>query len=94
MLSIAARRAPATLSSRAAFVRTYTSSSRDGSVAQSKEFGKKERAHEGNLDESAQPQESDILQRNTLVRHDAELLRKLKSDIEEKKKQIVRRNFS
>jgi hypothetical protein len=38
MLSIATRRVPATLASRAALVRAY-SSGREGSVAQSKEFG-------------------------------------------------------
>ncbi|KAI6030311.1 hypothetical protein EDC04DRAFT_2711345 [Pisolithus marmoratus] len=45
----------------------------EGSVAQTKEFGKKERAHE---DEYAR-------------RHDAELLRKLKAEVEKKKKELA-----
>ncbi|KAN0080117.1 hypothetical protein V8E55_009683 [Tylopilus felleus] len=72
MLSVATRRVPATIVARAALVRTYTSSGNEGSVAQSKEFGKRERAQE---DEYAR-------------RHDAELLRKLKSEIEKKKKEL------
>ena len=39
MLSVATRRVPATLATRAALARAYTSSSKEGSVAQSKEFG-------------------------------------------------------
>ncbi|KAI9457400.1 hypothetical protein HD554DRAFT_2142679 [Boletus coccyginus] len=72
MLSVATRRVPATLARRAALVR-HTSSFKEGSVAQSKEFGKRERAQE---EEYAR-------------RHDADLLRKLKSQLEEKKKEIA-----
>lgn len=39
MLSIATRQVPVTLASRAALVRAYASSAREGSVAQSREFG-------------------------------------------------------
>ncbi|KAH7882206.1 hypothetical protein F5I97DRAFT_437088 [Phlebopus sp. FC_14] len=73
MIARIARRAPSSLAGRAAFVR-YTSSVKEGSVAQSKEFGKKEKAHE---DEYAR-------------RHEAELLRKLKAEIEAKKQELVR----
>ncbi|KAG6374098.1 hypothetical protein JVT61DRAFT_4741 [Boletus reticuloceps] len=73
MLSIATHRVSATIAARAALVRAYTSSSREGSVAQSREFGKKERAHEDQY----------------VRRHEAELLRKLKTQIEEKKKELA-----
>ncbi|KAF8430589.1 hypothetical protein L210DRAFT_874729 [Boletus edulis BED1] len=65
MLSIATHRVPATIATRAALVRAYSSSSREGSVAQSREFGKKERAHEDQY----------------VRRHEAELLRKLKTQV-------------
>ena len=39
MLSVATRRVPATLATRAVLARAYTSSGKEGSVAQSKEFG-------------------------------------------------------
>ncbi|KAI5993758.1 hypothetical protein F5J12DRAFT_858700 [Pisolithus orientalis] len=45
----------------------------EGTVAQTKEFGKKERAHEEEYTR----------------RHDAELLRKLKAEVEKKKKEIA-----
>ncbi|KAL4077609.1 hypothetical protein J3A83DRAFT_4368940 [Scleroderma citrinum] len=54
-------------------MRTYSTGRSEGSVAQTREFGKKEKAHE---DEYAR-------------RHDAELLRKLKADIEAKQKQVA-----
>ncbi|KIJ18123.1 hypothetical protein PAXINDRAFT_167398 [Paxillus involutus ATCC 200175] len=72
MLTLATRRASSTLAGRAALLRAYTTGGA-GSVAQSKEFGKKERAHE---DEYAR-------------RHEAELLRKLKAEIEAKKKELA-----
>lgn len=39
MFSIATRRVPATLAGRAALMRAYSSGLKEGSVAQSKEFG-------------------------------------------------------
>ncbi|KAF8841662.1 hypothetical protein BDN67DRAFT_500923 [Paxillus ammoniavirescens] len=75
MLTLATRRASSALAGRAALLRAYTTGGA-GSVAQSKEFGKKERAHE---DEYAR-------------RHEAELLRKLKAEtlqIEAKKKELA-----
>ncbi|KAF9228117.1 hypothetical protein BS17DRAFT_813070 [Gyrodon lividus] len=73
MFTLLARRAPSTLAGRAALLRAYTTSGREGSVAQSREFGKKEKAHE---DEYAR-------------RHEAELLRKLKAEIEAKQKELA-----
>ncbi|KIM65427.1 hypothetical protein SCLCIDRAFT_1212168 [Scleroderma citrinum Foug A] len=61
-----ARRMPFTM-------RTYTVGRSEGSVAESRQFGKKEKAHE---DEYAR-------------RHDAELLRKMKAELEAKKKQVA-----
>ncbi|KAH7908844.1 hypothetical protein BJ138DRAFT_1156697 [Hygrophoropsis aurantiaca] len=72
MLAHLARRGPSV--SRTALVgRRYTSSAKEGSVAQSKGFNKKEKAHE---DEYAR-------------RHEAELLRKLKAEIESKKQELA-----
>ncbi|KAG2348556.1 hypothetical protein BDR05DRAFT_526754 [Suillus weaverae] len=62
MLTVIARRVPLT---RLIISRSYTSSVREGSVAQSKGFSKKEKAHE---DEYAR-------------KHEAELLRKLKAEV-------------
>ncbi|KAG2076033.1 hypothetical protein BDR04DRAFT_814218 [Suillus decipiens] len=62
MLTVIARRVPLT---RIVLSRAYTSSIREGSVAQSKGFSKKEKAHE---DEYAR-------------KHEAELLRKLKAEV-------------
>ncbi|KIJ61215.1 hypothetical protein HYDPIDRAFT_31519 [Hydnomerulius pinastri MD-312] len=72
MFTLVARRASSTLAARAALVRSYTSSVKEGSVAQSKGFSKKEKAHE---DEYAR-------------RHEADLLRKLKAEIEAKKQEV------
>ncbi|ETW79808.1 hypothetical protein HETIRDRAFT_410465 [Heterobasidion irregulare TC 32-1] len=53
--------------------RTYTSSAREGSVATSKEFGKKEKAHE---DQYAR-------------KHEREQLEKLKKEIDRKKAELA-----
>ncbi|KAG6331426.1 hypothetical protein ID866_7659 [Astraeus odoratus] len=53
--------------------RMYSSGRSEGSVAQTREFGKKERAHEEEYTR----------------RHDAELLRKLKAEIEAKKQELA-----
>ncbi|KAG2752219.1 hypothetical protein P692DRAFT_20724550 [Suillus brevipes Sb2] len=62
MFTVITRRVPLT---RLVLSRGYTSSVKEGSVAQSKGFSKKEKAHE---DEYAR-------------RHEAELLRKLKAEV-------------
>ncbi|KAH7922511.1 hypothetical protein BV22DRAFT_1037407 [Leucogyrophana mollusca] len=72
MLAHLTRRAPS-VSRTALAARRYTSSVKEGSVAQSKGFSKKEKAHE---DEYAR-------------KHEAELLRKLKNEIEAKKQELA-----
>ncbi|KAJ8584022.1 hypothetical protein M405DRAFT_798561 [Rhizopogon salebrosus TDB-379] len=74
MITAIFRRAPTVPLTRLALSRGYTSSVKEGSVAQSKGFSKKEKAHE---DEYAR-------------RHEAELLRKLKAEIEAKKDELAK----
>ncbi|KAJ8516286.1 hypothetical protein ONZ45_g6385 [Pleurotus djamor] len=70
MFRIAARRAP-----RATIVaRRYTSSLKDGSVAQSREFGKKEKAHEDQY----------------VRQHEQQLLMKLRDEIAAKKEELAK----
>ncbi|KAF8494386.1 hypothetical protein F5888DRAFT_1717291 [Russula emetica] len=54
--------------------RSYTSSAREGSVASSKEFGKKEKAHEDQY----------------IKREERRKLEKLKAQMEKKKTELVR----
>ncbi|KAJ6615375.1 hypothetical protein B0H10DRAFT_2041137 [Mycena sp. CBHHK59/15] len=58
--------------------RRFTSSLKEGSVAQSKGFSEKEKAHENEY----------------ARRHEAQQLQKLRAEIEKKKTELVRSHFS
>ncbi|TFY74038.1 hypothetical protein EWM64_g9974 [Hericium alpestre] len=72
MLSRVALTAPRRLTVAALSARTYTTSSKEGSVAQSREFGKREKAQE------------DVYARA----HEREQIEKLKKEIEKKQAQL------